>query len=79
MGARDRTFALGDGEILEAVPRRRLVHTMRALWSDDVKGEGFSRVTWEIEPVTAEFARGHTSAAGAVEQVRPGDAPVAWL
>jgi hypothetical protein len=24
---------------------------MVALWSDDVKSEGTSRVTWEIEPV----------------------------
>jgi uncharacterized protein YndB with AHSA1/START domain len=44
-------FLLGDGEVLEAVPPKRLVHTMRALWSDEVKGEGFSRVTWEIEQV----------------------------
>jgi uncharacterized protein YndB with AHSA1/START domain len=43
--------ALGDGEVLDADPPTRLVHTLRALWSDDVKGEGFSRVTWEIEPV----------------------------
>ena len=42
---------LGEGEILEVDPPRRLVHTMRALWSDDVKAEGTSRVTWEIEPV----------------------------
>lgn len=42
---------LGEGEVLEADPPRRLVHTMRALWSDDVAREGFSRVTWEIEPV----------------------------
>jgi len=42
---------LGDGEVLEVEPPRRLVHTMRALWSEDVKNEGFSRVTWEIEPV----------------------------
>ncbi|HEV7888559.1 MAG TPA: metalloregulator ArsR/SmtB family transcription factor [Acidimicrobiales bacterium] len=42
---------LGEGENLEVDPPRRLVHTMRALWSDDVKDEGFSRVTWEIEPV----------------------------
>jgi hypothetical protein len=27
------------------------VHTFRALWDDDVKAEGTSRVTWEIEPV----------------------------
>src|SRR5439155_22228853 len=32
-------------------PPRRLVETMRALWSEDVKREGTSRVTWEIEPV----------------------------
>jgi DNA-binding transcriptional ArsR family regulator len=42
---------LGDGEVLEADPPTRLVHTMRALWSDEVKGEGFSRVTWEITEV----------------------------
>jgi uncharacterized protein YndB with AHSA1/START domain len=42
---------LGEGEVLEADPPRRLVHTMTALWSDDVKAEGPSRVTWEIEPV----------------------------
>jgi uncharacterized protein YndB with AHSA1/START domain len=42
---------LGDGENLEVDPPRRLVQTMRALWSDDVKSEGTSRVTWEIEPI----------------------------
>jgi uncharacterized protein YndB with AHSA1/START domain len=42
---------LGEGENLEVDPPRRLVQTMVALWSDDVKAEGTSRVTWEIEPV----------------------------
>ncbi len=42
---------LGEGTVLEADPPRRLVHTMTALWGDDVKAEGESRVTWEIEPV----------------------------
>jgi uncharacterized protein YndB with AHSA1/START domain len=42
---------LAEGEILELDPPRRLVHTMTALWSDDVKREGASRVTWDIEPV----------------------------
>jgi uncharacterized protein YndB with AHSA1/START domain/DNA-binding transcriptional ArsR family regulator len=42
---------LGEGEILEVDPPRRLVQTMRALWSDDVAAEGTSRITWEIEPV----------------------------
>jgi uncharacterized protein YndB with AHSA1/START domain len=42
---------LGEGENLEVDPPHRLVQSMVALWSDDVKGEGTSRVTWEIEPV----------------------------
>ncbi len=39
------------GENLEVEPPRRLVQSFTALWSDDVKNEGTSRVTWEIEPV----------------------------
>lgn len=39
------------GENVEVDPPRRLVQTMTALWSDDVRAEGESRVTWEIEPV----------------------------
>jgi uncharacterized protein YndB with AHSA1/START domain/DNA-binding transcriptional ArsR family regulator len=42
---------LGEGENLEVDPPRRLVQTMVALWGDDVKAEGTSRVTWDIEPV----------------------------
>ena len=42
---------LVEGENLEVDPPRRLVQSMVALWSDDVKSEGTSRVTWEIEPV----------------------------
>lgn len=42
---------LGEGENLEVDPPRRLVQTMRALWGEDVKAEGTSRITWEIEPV----------------------------
>jgi uncharacterized protein YndB with AHSA1/START domain/DNA-binding transcriptional ArsR family regulator len=42
---------LGEGENIEVDPPRRLVQSMTALWSDDVKSEGTSRVTWEIEPV----------------------------
>ena len=42
---------LGEGEVLEVEPPRRLVHTMVALWGEEVKAEGASRVTWEIEPV----------------------------
>jgi DNA-binding transcriptional ArsR family regulator len=39
------------GENLEVDPPRRLVQSFTALWSDDVKAAGTSRVTWEIEPV----------------------------
>jgi uncharacterized protein YndB with AHSA1/START domain len=39
------------GENVEVEPPRRLVQTFQALWSEDVKAAGTSRVTWEIEPV----------------------------
>ncbi len=42
---------LGEGDNLEVDPPRRLVQSMRALWGEDVKSEGTSRVTWEITPV----------------------------
>jgi uncharacterized protein YndB with AHSA1/START domain len=44
-------MAIAEGENLEVDPPRRLVQSMTALWSDDVKAEGTSRVTWEIEQV----------------------------
>jgi uncharacterized protein YndB with AHSA1/START domain len=47
----DGTRVLGEGQNLEVDPPRRLVQSMRALWGEDVKSEGTSRVTWEIEPV----------------------------
>jgi len=42
---------LGEGTNLEVDPPRKLVQTMVALWGEDVKAEGTSRVTWDIEPV----------------------------
>ena len=42
---------LGEGEVLEVDPPRRLVHTMVCQWDDAVRAEGTTRVTWEIEPV----------------------------
>jgi uncharacterized protein YndB with AHSA1/START domain len=39
------------GENLEVDPPRRLVQSFNALWSDEVRAAGTSRVTWEIEPV----------------------------
>jgi uncharacterized protein YndB with AHSA1/START domain len=40
-----------EGENLEVDPPRRLVQSFKALWGEDVKHEGTTRVTWEIEPV----------------------------
>jgi uncharacterized protein YndB with AHSA1/START domain len=51
MGAPNADGLLAEGEVLEIDPPRRLVHTMTALWSEDVRSEGASRITWEIEPV----------------------------
>jgi uncharacterized protein YndB with AHSA1/START domain len=44
-------ITISDGENLEVDPPRRLVQSFNALWGEDVKSEGTSRVTWEIEPV----------------------------
>ena len=48
---------IASGENLEVEPPRRLVQSFNALWSDDVKAEGPSRVTWEIEPVGDDSCR----------------------
>src|SRR5262249_6293495 len=37
-----------DGEVLECDPPHRLQHTWRALYSDELAAEPFSRVTWEL-------------------------------
>jgi len=46
-----------DGEVIEAHPPRKLVQTFRFLFSPENEAEGFTRVTWEIEPTTAGFCR----------------------
>ncbi len=51
MGVPGSGMELGEGEILQVDPPRKLVHTMTALWGDDVKAEGVSRITWEISQV----------------------------
>jgi uncharacterized protein YndB with AHSA1/START domain/DNA-binding transcriptional ArsR family regulator len=43
--------AILEGENLEVDPPRRLVQSFTARWSEDIRNEGTSRVTWEIEPV----------------------------
>jgi uncharacterized protein YndB with AHSA1/START domain/DNA-binding transcriptional ArsR family regulator len=48
MGSDEEPSFLGNGEVLESDPPRRLVHTLNSTWGDDVVAEGTSRVTWEI-------------------------------
>jgi uncharacterized protein YndB with AHSA1/START domain/DNA-binding transcriptional ArsR family regulator len=45
------------GENVEVEPPRRLVQTFTALWSDEVRNAGSSKVTWEIEPVGDDSCR----------------------
>ncbi|MFJ9060311.1 SRPBCC domain-containing protein [Streptomyces sp. NPDC102409] len=42
---------LGEGRNLDVDPPRRLVRSVVALWNDEVRSEGPTRVTWELEPV----------------------------
>ena len=44
-------FDIAEGENLVVDPPRLLVQSFRALWSDEIKAQGTTRVTWEIEPV----------------------------
>ena len=46
-----------DGTVELAERPRKLVHTYRFLFSDAMKDEGFTRVTWEIEKVASGFCR----------------------
>lgn len=46
-----------DGEVIEATPPYKLVHTMRWLFSPENAAEGFTRITWEIVPAQGGFCR----------------------
>ena len=59
---------IAEGENLEVQPPRRLVQTFTALWSEEVRAEGTSRVTWEIEPVGEDSCRLTVTH----DQLRPG-------
>jgi uncharacterized protein YndB with AHSA1/START domain len=51
MGVPAAGIKLGEGTNLEVDRPRRLVQSMVALWGEDVKAAGATRVTWDIEPV----------------------------
>jgi uncharacterized protein YndB with AHSA1/START domain len=46
-----------DGEVIEADPPRKLVHSYRFLFSPEMKAEGFTLITWEIEQAAPGFSR----------------------
>jgi uncharacterized protein YndB with AHSA1/START domain/DNA-binding transcriptional ArsR family regulator len=41
---------LVEGEVIESLPPRRLVHTWRSTWSPELAADPPSRLTWELEP-----------------------------
>jgi hypothetical protein len=46
-----------DGEVLEADPPHKLVQTWRLLMDPAIAAEGFTRLTYEIEPQEGGFTR----------------------
>ncbi len=46
-----------DGEVIESKPPHKLVQTYRFLFTPENKTEGFTRITWEIEPTSQGFCR----------------------
>ncbi len=40
-----------DGEVIEADPPRRLVHTWRFLWSEEIAAEGPTQVAFDIQEI----------------------------
>ena len=50
-GGTEGGFDIASGENLVVQPPHLLVQSFDALWSDDVRAQGTTRVTWEIEQV----------------------------
>ncbi len=48
---------VSDGEVLEADPPRKLVQTWRMLMDADLQAEGFTRLTFELEPIEGGATR----------------------
>jgi uncharacterized protein YndB with AHSA1/START domain len=46
-----------DGEVVEVKPPQKLVQTYRWLFNEQHKAEGFTRLTFEIEPTSAGFCK----------------------
>jgi uncharacterized protein YndB with AHSA1/START domain len=79
---------LVDGEVVEADPPRRLVHTWRFLWSEEIAAEGPTRVTFEIEEgeggtsrltVTHELENAPTTAAYLAGEIADAGGGWSWV
>ena len=66
-------FQIAQGENIEVDPPRKLVQSFTAQWSDEVKKEGTSRVTYWIEPVGTSCRLVVTH-----DQMREGAHPEIW-
>jgi uncharacterized protein YndB with AHSA1/START domain len=53
----DRSQQFVDGEVLAADRPRKLSHTWRALYDEEMAAEPHSRVSWEIEPQDGGFTK----------------------
>jgi uncharacterized protein YndB with AHSA1/START domain len=79
---------LVDGEVVEADPPRRRVHTWRFLWSEEIAAEGPTRVTFEIEEgeggtsrltVTHELENAPTTAAYLAGEIADAGGGWSWV
>ena len=77
-----------EGEVLEVDPPRKLVHTWRFMWDEQVKAEGPTRVTFEIEPgeggvtkltVTHELENAPTTAAYLAGEIADAGGGWSWV
>lgn len=53
----DHTTLWTNNTVLECNPPRKLVHTWRSLYDQELAAEEESRVTWEIEPQEAGYSK----------------------
>jgi uncharacterized protein YndB with AHSA1/START domain len=53
----DRSELWGDDTVLEADPPRRLVHSWRSIYDEELAQEEPSRVTWEIDPQEGGYSK----------------------
>ncbi|HSR24683.1 MAG TPA: SRPBCC family protein, partial [Candidatus Eisenbacteria bacterium] len=53
----DRSKLWGDNIVLESDPPKRLSHSWRSLYDEEMAAEEESRVTWEIEPQEGGYCK----------------------